>query len=118
MLHLVELCWHGIHFCFDQRARFVHEVDGLIRKKAVRNITVRENRGSHQRIVFNLHAVVYLVALLQATQDGNALLYRRCIRHHRLETALQCCILLNILAVLIQRCRADAVELASCQHGL
>ena len=69
-------------------------------------------------LIGDLDAVINLVAFLQATQDGNGVLHGRLIDHNRLETTFQCRILLDVLAVFVQRCRTDAVQLATCQHRL
>ena len=60
----------------------------------------------------------YLITLFQTTQDRNGIFHRRLIHHNRLETTLQRRILLNVLTVLIQSGRADAVQLATGQHRL
>ena len=60
----------------------------------------------------------HFVALLQATQNGDGILYRRLIHHHWLEPALQSRVLFNILPVLIQGGSANAVQLAPGQHRL
>ena len=59
-----------------------------------------------------------LIPLLQAPEDGDGVLYRRLGDQHRLEAAFQRRVLLNILAVFVQRGRADQVQLAPGQHGL
>ena len=66
----------------------------------------------------DLDAVEHLVALLQAAQDGDGVLHRGLLHHHRLEAALEGRVLLDVLAVLVQGGRADAVQLAAGQHGL
>ena len=76
-----------------------------------------EGSGSDQGRVRNLHAVEDLVAFLQTTENGNGILHRRLVNHDRLEPALQGRVLFDILAVLIQRGGADAVELTPCKHG-
>ena len=43
---------------------------------------------------------------------------RRLVDHHRLEAALERGVLLDVLAVLVQSRRADAVQLAAGQHRL
>ena len=60
----------------------------------------------------------YLISLLQSTKDGNGIFHCRLIYHNRLETTGKCCILLNILAVLIQSCGTDTVQLTSGKHRL
>ena len=62
--------------------------------------------------------MVHLVPLLQAAEDGDGVLHRGLVYHHRLEPPLQGGVLLDILAVLVESRRADAVELAPGQHGL
>src|SRR5207245_10179157 len=64
------------------------------------------------------HAVVHLVALLQTAQDGDGVLYARLSDHHRLEAPLEGGILLDVLAVLVDGGRADAVQLARARAGL
>ena len=66
----------------------------------------------------NAHAVVQLEALLDATQNRQRILDRRLIDDHRLETPLKRGVLLDVLAILVERRRADAVQLAARQHGL
>ena len=63
-------------------------------------------------------AVVDLVALLQAAQDRDGVLDRRLIDQDRLEAAFQGGVLLDVLAVLVERGGADAVQLAAGQHRL
>ena len=63
-------------------------------------------------------AVENFIAVLQTTEDGNGVLHRGLIHLYRLEPALQCGVLFDILAVLVQGGSADAVELAPGQHGL
>ena len=118
VVHLVQLGGHRIQLGLDHSASLIDEVDGLIGQEAIRDVTVRQRRGGDQGGVLNLDAVVDLVALLQAAQDRDGVLDSRFIDHDRLETTLQRGVLLDILAVLVQRGRADAVQLAAGQHGL
>ena len=115
---IIHLAGHTVHLSLDHGAGFIHQVDGLIRQETVGDIAVREGCGGDQRIIADLHAVEHLIALLQATQDGNGVLHRGLIYLHRLEPALQCGIFFDILAVFVQRGRTDAVQLAPGQHGL
>src|SRR5581483_9487360 len=62
--------------------------------------------------------VMNLVALLEAAEDGDRVLDRRLIDQDRLETPLQRGILLDVLAVLIERGGADAVQLPAGEHRL
>ena len=124
-LHLGELALGGVHFLghgVDLDAQtaggLVHEVDGLVGKEAVGDVAVRQLGRRNDGRVGDAHAVVDLVLLLQAAQDGDGVLNRRFGDQHRLETALQRGILLDVLAVLVQRGCADGVQLAASQGGL
>ena len=62
--------------------------------------------------------MVRLVAVAQARQNRNGFLLGGLAHLHRLEAALQRAVLLDVLVVLAQRGRADALNLAARQHGL
>ena len=62
--------------------------------------------------------MVHLEALAQAAQDRDRVLDRRLVDQHRLEAALERGVLLDVLAVLVERGRADAVQLAAGEHRL
>jgi len=75
------------------------------------------DRGD-QRAVGDLHAMEDLKALPQAAQDRDGVLDGRLVDHDGLESALQSRVLLDALAVLVQRRRADHMQLAAGQHRL
>ena len=60
----------------------------------------------------------HFVPLFQPAQDGDGVLHRGFVHHHRLEPPLQGGVLLDVLAVFVQGGGADAVQLAAGQHGL
>jgi len=62
--------------------------------------------------------VVDLVLLAQAAKDADRVFDGRLVDKHRLETALQRRVLLNVLAILVQRGRADAMQFAPRQRRL
>ena len=62
--------------------------------------------------------VVLLVALADAHQDLDRLLERRLLDHDRLEAPLEGRVALDVLAVLVERRRADALQLAARQRRL
>ena len=59
-----------------------------------------------------------LVLLLQAAQDGDGVLDGRFAHNDRLEATLKSSILLDVLAVFIERRGADGVKLASRKSWL
>ena len=62
--------------------------------------------------------MVRLVALLEAAQDRDRVLDRRLADEDRLEAPLERRVLLDVLAVLVERRRADAAQLAAREHRL
>ena len=100
------------------RRGFVDQVDGLVGQEAIGDVAIRQHGGGDERRVLDLDAVVHLVALAQAAQDADRVLDRRLADHHRLEAPLERRVLLDVLAVLVERRRADRVQLAARQHRL
>ena len=115
---LVEFLRAGIHFRPDARARLVEKVDRLVGEEAVLDVARREDYGAHERLVADVHVVVLLEALLDAAQYRNRVLLARRIDLHGLEAALERLVGLHVLAVLVERRRADAVKFAASEKGL
>src|SRR5215471_18997076 len=59
-----------------------------------------------------------LIPLAQAAKDADLVFYGWLAHLHRLETAFESRILLDVLPVFVERCRTDGVELAARQHRL
>ncbi len=70
------------------------------------------------RRVGDLDPVVDFVAFFQSTQYRDGVLHRRLVHQDLLEAALEGGVLLDVLAVLVQRGGADAVQLAARERGL
>lgn len=117
-LNHIELHGHGVDLRADHSAGFVNEINGFIGQESIRDIAIGKRCGGDERLILNFDAVEHLKAFLQAAQDGDGILHRRLIDHYGLEAALQRRIFLNILMVFVERRCADAVQLASCKHGL
>ena len=98
---------------------FVDQVDGLVGQEAVGDVAVGERGGRDERVVLDADAVMDLVALLETSEDRDrvfdALVGVYC---HGLEAALERRVLLDVAPMLVERRRADAVQLAAGQHGL
>ena len=71
-----------------------------------------------QRGVLDADTVVDLVALLEPAQDRDRVVDRRLAHVHLLEPPLERGVLLDVLAVLVERRRADHAQLAARQHRL
>ena len=59
-----------------------------------------------------------LELLFEASEYGYCILYRRLIDQHLLETSLESSVLFDVFSVLIECCRAYAVEFSSGQFRL
>ena len=118
MLQLVDLFRLGILFGLDLGASLVDQVDGLVRQETIGDVAGGEGGGGDQRVVGDAHAMVGLVIFAQTTQDGDRFIDRRLVNHDTLETALQGGVLFDVLAVFVEGCGADAVQLAARQHWL
>jgi len=115
---LIQFRRQRIDLGADHGRRLIDQVDGLVRKLPVSDITGREHRRFDDGGVADAHAMVHLEALTQPPKDGNGVLDRGLIHQHGLEAAFQRRVLFDVLAVLVEGGRADAVELAPGQHGL
>jgi len=114
----VELLGQRIHLGADHGAGLVDQVDGLVGQEAVGDVAVGEGDGGDEGVVLDAHAVVQLETLAESAQDGDGVLDARLVHEHGLETALQRGVLLDVLAVFVERGGADAVQLAAGEHGL
>ncbi len=117
-LGLVELDRHRVDLHPEPRGGLVDEVDRLVRQEPVGDVAVAERRRRDERGIRDPDAVMDLVPLAQAAQDRDRLLDRRLVDEDRLEAPLEGGVLLDVLAVLVERRRPDRVELAAGEHRL
>ena len=61
---------------------------------------------------------MHFVALLQSAQNRDGVLHARLIHFHRLEAPFERRIFFDVLAVLVERRRADGAQLAAGERGL
>ena len=115
---LVDLGRQRVDLDAQPGGGLVDEVDGLVGQEAVGDVAVAERRRGDQRGVLDAHAVVDLVALLEAAQDRDRVLDGRLADEHGLEAALERGVLLDVLAVLVERRGADGAQLAAGEHRL
>ena len=107
---------HGLQV--DPGAGLVDHVDGLVRQTASGDVAVRQFHGGMQGVVGNLHAMVSFVAVSQAAQNFDRLVTGGRLDDDRLEAPFQGPVLLDVLAVLVQRGGPDALDFAAAQGGL
>ena len=118
VLHLLQIRRSGQAGQADTRAGFIDNIDGLIRQVTAGNIADRQLDSGFDGLIRNLDAVVRLVLVAQTLQNLNGILGGRLVDLNRLETTLQSGILFDVLAVLVERGRADDLYLAAAQRGL
>ena len=117
-LELVELHRHRVDLHAQPRRRLVDEVDRLVGQEALGDVPIGQGRRRHERRVGDPDAVVDLVPLSQAAQDRDRLLDGRLVDEDLLEAPLERRVLLDVLAVLVERRRTDRVQLAAGEHRL
>ena len=99
-------------------AGLVDQVDGLVRQEAVGDVAVGQLGRGLERLVGDADPVVRLVAVAQAPEDLDRLLDASARHLDRLEAALEGGVLLDVLAVLVQRGGADGLQLTAGQRRL
>ncbi len=117
-VELVELLRLGVDLHAQARRRLVHQVDRLVRQETVGDVAVGQRGGGDQRRVGYAHAVMQLVFLFQSAQDRDGVLDRRLRNEHGLEASRQRRVLLNMLAIFVERGGAHAMQLAARERGL
>src|SRR5689334_857689 len=100
------------------RGRLVDQVDRLVRQMPVLDVAIGERRGGGERLVGDLAAVVRLVAVAQAAQDLHGVVHGRLVDADLLEAPLEGRVALEVLAVLVERRRADRLQLAARERRL
>src|SRR4051794_6870507 len=96
----------------------VDQVDRLVRQEAVGDVPVGQRRRGDQGRVGDADPVVRLVPVAQPLEDLDGVLQRRLTDLDGLEAALESGVLLQVLAVLVQRGGSDGLQLAAGQHRL
>ena len=99
-------------------AGFVQQVDSLVRQESVVDIALRKHRAHTRYLRGNLHLVVLLVVFLDALKQLHGVLDGRLVDRYRLEAALQRAVLLDVLAVLVERGRAYNLEFPAGKRRL
>ena len=117
-LEHVDLGRHRLKLHRQPAGRLVDQVDRLVGKEAVGDVARRQLGRGHQRRVLDLDLVVDLVPLFEAAEDRDRVFDRRLADEDRLEPPLECRVLLDVLAELVEGGGADAAQLAASQGRL
>jgi hypothetical protein len=100
------------------RAGLVHHVDGLVGQETAGDVAVGELGGGLDGLVGEGGLVVLLVLAADALEDEDGVVHGGRLDLHGLEAAVERGVLLDILAVFVERGRADALQLAAAEGGL
>ena len=114
----VDFAGNAFQFHGQAAGGFVDQVDGFVGQEAVGDVALRELGGGDQGGIFDLHIVVGFVAGLEAAEDGDGVVDGGLADVDGLEAAFQGGIFFDVLAVFVERGRADAAEFAAGQRGL
>ena len=113
-LQLVDFRGDGADLDGKRGCRFIDEVNGLVGQEAVGDVAVRERRSGYDRRVLDADVVVCLIALTQAAEDGDGVFDVGLADVDDLEAALERGVLLDVLAVLVERGAAPTAR-SSCR---
>ena len=110
LLHLF-----GQNHVADAHARtcFIQNVNGLIGKETILDVTVGKAYRGTQCIIGEMHMMVRFVTVTQTLKNAHSLLFAWLLHHYRLEAALESGILFQMLAVLVKRGSADDLDFAA-----
>ena len=115
---VVDLGRHRADLDGQRGSGFIDQVDRLVGQEAVGDVAVRERGRGNDGGVLDAHLVVRLVALAQPAQDVDGVLDVGLADVDDLEAAFERGILLDILAVLVQRGCADGTQASAGERGL
>src|SRR6185437_9342911 len=118
LVELAQVRWRGHPADPHPRSGLVDQVDGLVRQEPVADVAIGHLGGGNQRVIGDRHPVVRLVPVAQALEYLDGVRDRRLGDLDGLEPALEGGVLLQVLAVLIERGRADGLQFAPRQHRL
>ena len=96
----------------------VDHVDRLVGQLAIGDVAVGQRHRGVDGLLGDLDSVMGLVLVAQALDDLDRLRHGGRLDDDRLEAALEGAILLDVLAVLVQRGGADRLDLAAGQRRL
>ncbi len=115
---LVDLDRLRLELGLQPRGGLVDQVDRLVGEEAVSDVAVRQRGRGDDRRVGDVDAVMALVALLETAEDRDRVGHVGLADEDGLEPALERGVLLDVLAELVERRRADRPQLAAGEHRL
>lgn len=102
----------------DASTRLVDDVDRLVRQATRRDVPLRQLNRFFESLVGVGDVVVFRVSTAQPLKDLDRMCGTGRLDDDRLEAAFEGVIFLDVLAVFVERGRADALQLATAERGL
>ena len=109
----IDLFWLTIQLHTDVCAGLIHQINCLIRKESILDVSMTQFCSQNQSGIIDSNAVISLISIFQSTQNTHSVLHTRFSHIHLLESTFECSILLHILLILFQSCSADDSQLTS-----
>ncbi len=101
----VEFLRHGVDFDPELRRGFIHEINGLVGKKSVGDVTIAQLSRRNNRPIGDADTMVYLVPFLESPENRNGVIDIGFVNEYRLEPSLECGIFFNVLPIFVNgRC--------------
>ena len=107
-------------FCFhpEPGRSLINKVYGLVREKSIRNVPLRHRRRRYEGCIADSDPMVRLEPLPKSAEDAHRVRNGGFLHRDRLEPPLERRILFNMLAVLVQGRRANAMQRTPREKGL
>ncbi len=99
----------------NPRAGFVQCIYCLVRQIPVGNVACRQLNTGINRFGRVYHIVMIFISAFDIFQNFNGLLNCCGFNQNFLKASLQCTVFFNMLAVLVKRCCANALNFTACQ---
>ena len=98
------------------RTGFINQINRLIGKEPIGNVAIRQLDGFNHRVIADLHAVMFFIAIPQSLNNLHGLFNGRRVHVNRLKPTLQGPVFLNVLAIFIKGRRPDTLNFTTRQR--
>ncbi len=118
LVDLFQIRWTSHGAKSDSGTRFVDHVDRFVGQATSGDVSLAHFDRGHDRVIGELHAMMFFVAVAKSLQDFDRFFLAGRFDNDLLETSSQGVVFFDVLAVLVQRGRTDALDFAASQRGL
>src|ERR1019366_3037624 len=117
-LELIDVGRQRIDLDAQRGSGFVDQVNRFVRQKAVGDVAVRERGRRDDGRIFDAHAVMHFILLLQTAKDGDSVFHVGFADENDLEAALEGSVFFDVLAVFVERGGANGAQFSAGERGL